>query len=71
MKIRLIKHEAVPGCGSYELRFPDGRPSKYVYFENNPSRRLRSEQIDQSVAQLVAKIFARAEQHMLDSLLLP
>jgi hypothetical protein len=24
MKIRIIKHEAVPECGSYEVRFPDG-----------------------------------------------
>jgi hypothetical protein len=38
MKIRLIKHEAVPGCGSYELRFPDGRPSRYVYFEWDRAR---------------------------------
>jgi hypothetical protein len=67
MKIRLIKHEIIPDCGSYELRFPDGRPSKYVYFENNPSRRLRPEQVDQSIAELVAKIFARAEQRMLDT----
>jgi hypothetical protein len=22
MKIRVIKHEAVPDCGSYEVRFP-------------------------------------------------
>ena len=36
MKIRVIKHEVVPDCGSYEVRFPDGRPSKYVYFENLP-----------------------------------
>ena len=34
MKIRIIKHEVVPDCGSYEVRFPDGRPSKYFYFEN-------------------------------------
>jgi hypothetical protein len=25
-RIRLIKHEAVPGCGSFEVRFPDDRP---------------------------------------------
>ena len=25
-RIRLIKHEAVPGCGSFEVRLPDGRP---------------------------------------------
>jgi hypothetical protein len=36
MKIRVIKHEVVPDCGSYEVRFPDGRPSKYFYFENLP-----------------------------------
>jgi hypothetical protein len=66
MKIRLLKHEVVAGCGSYEIRFPDGQPSRYVYFEI-PGRWLRSEQVDQSVAQLVARIFARAEQHMLDT----
>jgi hypothetical protein len=36
MKISIIKHEVVPGCGSHEIRFPDGRPSKYFYFENLP-----------------------------------
>ena len=41
MKIRIIKHEVVPDCGSCEVRFPDGRPSKYFYFENLPGRRLR------------------------------
>jgi hypothetical protein len=25
-RIRIIKHEAVPQCGSFEVRFPDGRP---------------------------------------------
>ena len=29
--IRLIKHEAIPDCGSYEVRFPDGRPSRFYY----------------------------------------
>ena len=66
MKIRLIKHEAVPNCGSYEIRFPDGRPSRYVYFENLPGRRLRSDVVDRAVAERVAKIFARAEQRTLD-----
>jgi hypothetical protein len=64
--VRLIKHEVVPGCGSYELRFPDGRPSKFVYFENLAGRRLRPEVVDQAVAERVAKIFARAEQRRLD-----
>ena len=41
MPIRVIKHEAIPGCGSFEVRFPDGRPSKYFYWEDVPSRRLK------------------------------
>jgi hypothetical protein len=32
-RIRLIKHESVPQTGSYEVRFPDGRPSVYHYFD--------------------------------------
>ena len=32
-KVRLIKHEAVKDCGSFEIRFPDGRPSKFIYWE--------------------------------------
>jgi hypothetical protein len=39
--VRLIKREAVPNCGSFEVRFPDGRPSKYFYWDDLPSRRLR------------------------------
>ena len=34
--VRLIKHETVPKCGSYEIRFSDGRPSKFVYWEDLP-----------------------------------
>jgi hypothetical protein len=25
-RIRLIKYEAVKDCGSFEVRYPDGRP---------------------------------------------
>ena len=28
---RIVKHEAIPGGGSFELRFPDDRPSQYFY----------------------------------------
>lgn len=27
-RIRIIKHEAVPDCGSFEVWFPDGRASE-------------------------------------------
>ena len=62
MNIRLIKHEVVPGCGSYEVRFPDGRPSRYFYFEDVPGRRLRRGLVDRTVAEQEARRFARAEQ---------
>lgn len=26
-RIRIIKHQAVPDCGSFEVRFPDDRPT--------------------------------------------
>ena len=42
--VRLIKHEPVP-CGSYEVRYSDGTPSKYFYWDDVPGRRLRPEQI--------------------------
>jgi len=51
-RIQIIRHEVVPKRGSYEVRFSDGRPSKYFYYEDVPGRRLRSDQ---------AKAFARAE----------
>ena len=67
MKIRVIKHEVVPDFGSYEVRFPDGRPSKYFCFENLPGRRLQTDRVEQAVAEQEAKRFAREEQDNLDS----
>jgi hypothetical protein len=29
--IRIVKHEVVPRCGSYEVRFSDGRESRFFY----------------------------------------
>jgi len=26
-RIQIIRHEVAPKCGSYEVRFPDGRPT--------------------------------------------
>ena len=40
MPIRIIKHEAVPQTGSFEVRFDDGRPSVYFYWDNLAGRRL-------------------------------
>jgi len=59
-RIRIIRHEPVPKRGSYEVKFPDGRPSKYFYWEEIPGRRLRSEQADSKQALEEAKAYARA-----------
>lgn len=58
MPIRLIKHEAVPKCGSFEVRFPDGRPSRFFYWDDESSRRLR-EQMTSEEALEQAKALAR------------
>jgi hypothetical protein len=55
------QHEVIPDCGSFEVRFPDGRPSVYFYFEDLRSRRLRPDQVDSETALEQAKAFARAE----------
>jgi hypothetical protein len=66
MPIGLIKHEAVPECGSFEVRFSDGRPSQHFYFEDNPDRRLGPEQLTGEEALEQAKALARAGQDKLE-----
>jgi hypothetical protein len=58
-RIRIIKYEAVPQCGSFEVRFPD-RPSQYFYWDDLPSRRLRPETLDRETALEKAKAAATA-----------
>jgi hypothetical protein len=58
--VRLIKHEAVPKCGSFEVRFPDGRPSRYFYWDDLPSRRFRPDLVDSEQALEQSKAVARA-----------
>lgn len=59
-RVRIIKHEAIPGCGSFEVRYPDDRPSVYFYWDDLPSRRLRPETLDRETALEKAKALARA-----------
>jgi hypothetical protein len=40
--IRIIKHEAVPKRGSYEVRFSDGTLSRFFYWEDIPGRAVAS-----------------------------
>jgi hypothetical protein len=64
-RIRIIKHEAVPPRGgSFEVKFFDGRDSKFFYWDDLPSRRLRpdilaSEQVlEQATALALAERIA-------------
>jgi hypothetical protein len=66
VRIRLIRHEAMPKCGSYEVRFPDGKPSRYFYWEDAPGRRLRDQMTSEQALEQ-AREFASAEQDKLDS----
>jgi hypothetical protein len=36
--IRIIRHE-IASLKTWHLRFPDGRPSSYFYFDDHPGRR--------------------------------
>ena len=64
-RIRIIPHEAVPRCGSYEVRFPDGRPSRFYYWDDIPGRRLRPDLVDGATARREAQSLARTEQDKL------
>ena len=65
-RIRIIPHEAVPLCGSYEVRFPDSRPSRFYYWDDIPGRRLRPDLMDSVSAKRGAQLLARREQAALD-----
>jgi len=59
-RIRIVKHESVPGCGSFEVRYQNGRPSQYFYWDDIPARRMRPETLDRETALEKAKAVARA-----------
>ena len=59
-RIRILKHETAPGCGSFEVRYPDDWPSRYFYWDDIPARRLRPELMDRETALEKAKAAARA-----------
>jgi len=44
---------------SFEVRFADGRPSQYFYWDNIPARRMRPETLDRETALERARAFAR------------
>ena len=59
-RIRVRKHEAIPGCGSFEVKLP-GKASKFFYWDDIAGRRLRPETLTRAEALEQAKALARAE----------
>jgi hypothetical protein len=59
--IRIIRHSAVPATGSFEVRFTDGRTSRFFYWDDIAGRRLRPDILTSAEALEQAKAFARAE----------
>lgn len=57
--VRIIKHEALPKTGSYEVCYCSSRPSVYFYWDDIASRRLRPEMLTGNQAIEAAKTLAR------------
>jgi len=62
-RILMIPHApmGIADNGSFEVRFPDGRPSKYFYRDDNPARALITNSMSQEQARREAGKFARVE----------
>jgi hypothetical protein len=58
---RIIRHEAIPQTGSFEVKFTDGRPSVYHHFDDNPGRRSITRKMTSTQALELAK--AAAKEH--------
>jgi hypothetical protein len=54
--VRLLR-----GVESYEVRYTDGRASRYFYFETDAGRRVISRKMSPAEAQEAARAFARQE----------
>jgi hypothetical protein len=67
-QIRIIPHsrEGIPDTGSFEVRFPDGRPSQYFYWDDNRGRAAFTRHMSQDQARRAAVIVARTEQTAMD-----
>jgi hypothetical protein len=65
-RIRIIPHaKGISDSGSFEVRFPDGRPSVYLYWDDNPGRRSTTRKLSSEEAERQAKDLARTEQDKL------
>jgi hypothetical protein len=59
--IRIVKHELSRSkCGSFEVRFSDGRPGVFFYWDDIAGRPLREAQLTREEALEQARAYARA-----------
>jgi hypothetical protein len=65
--IRIVPHspQGIPDCGSFEVRFADGRPSRYFYWDDEPGRRSVTGKLTRMEALNQAKELARNERDAL------
>jgi hypothetical protein len=63
-RIRIIahSHKGIEDTGSFEVRFPDGRPSQYFYWDDKRGRAAITRNMSQDQARRAAIIVARSEQ---------
>ena len=61
--VRIFPHapEGIPECGSFEVWFADGRPSRYFYWDNLAGRRSVTGKPTRDEALAQAKELARTE----------
>jgi hypothetical protein len=58
-RIRIIRHEAVPQTGSFEVRFADGRPSRFFYFDDVLALLTSEQALEQVKARVRAERISR------------
>lgn len=60
-RVRIKRHtpEGIPDSGSYEVRFADGRPSVYFYWDDDAGRRAVRNVDDSATALVKAQQLAR------------
>jgi hypothetical protein len=61
VRIRIIPHEAVPLCGSFEVASQMAGPLAIFYWDDIAGRRLRPDLVDGTTAKQAAQSFARSE----------
>jgi hypothetical protein len=60
-RIRLLRREELPKTGYFDVRFPDGRKSVFLSWDDEPGRRIRPDIMTQEQALEKARTLPRTE----------